>query len=209
MRKALHALVAGVVLALATPALAQAPEQDSAAAARAIIQAADLGDVFVPVEHENVSVRHTASGLVCRFFGDTRRVAAFPNLPRGEDVACVDDTDIRYTTLYATRYAPPASPEEALEGAVIAIRQRFADARPTPQTIEMQSEGLPPSRTAQFLITVNGERWITSAHVARVGDWIVKLRYSARCVEDEEIMRHQLEAGAMFTVALMNMGEAA
>jgi hypothetical protein len=28
-------------------------------------------------------------------------------------------------------------------------------------------------------------------------------------MEDREIMRHQLEAGALFTLALMNMGEAA
>lgn len=209
MSKCLRSLIVGIAIAITTPALAQAPEQDSTAAARAIIQAAGLSDVFAPVEDESVSVRHAASGLVCRFYGETRRVAVFPNLPRGEDVACVDDTDTRYTTLYATRYAPPPTPEEALAIAVAAIRQRFADARPTPQTVDMQPDSLPRSRSAHFLVTINGERWITSAHVARVGDWTVKLRYSARCMEDREIMRHQLEAGALFTLALMNMGEAA
>ena len=69
----------------------------------------------------------------------------------------------------------------------------------------MQSEGLPEARSAHFVVTIRGERWITSALVARSGDWIVKLRYSARAVGDDEIMRHQLEAGAIFTLALMEL----
>ena len=205
-RKVLPPLAAAVALAFATPADAQTDGRPYAAA-RAMIDEAQLGDVFAPVEDDQISVRHMASGLVCRFSRGSARaeLTTFSGQPRGDDVGCIRDSADQATTLYATRYAPPISAEQALYEAVAGIRHRFSDARPTPQTVQMSSEGLPEQHVAHFLVTVAGERWITSAIVARSGDWIIKLRYSARAVEDDAVMRHQIEAGAIFTLALLEM----
>ncbi|MGD9817009.1 MAG: hypothetical protein AB7Q23_17560 [Hyphomonadaceae bacterium] len=186
---------------------AQAPEPTPYVAARAMIEEAQLSDVFEPVEDERISVRHIASGLVCHFsFNNIRaEVVIFSGQQRGDDVGCLHETDIRATTLYATRYDPPMSAEQALDSAIAGIRDRFDDEQPTPALATLQSDALPQPHVAHFLITVRGERWITSALVARSGDWVIKLRYSARAVEDDSLMRHQLEAGAIFTLALLEM----
>jgi hypothetical protein len=63
-------------------------------------------------------------------------------------------------------------------------------------------DGVTPPRVAQFLVTVNGERWFTSVTVAEANGWIYKLRYSARAVETESLTAHELEAGTMFALML-------
>jgi hypothetical protein len=69
----------------------------------------------------------------------------------------------------------------------------------------VSSEGLPQLHVAHFLVTIRDERWITSVLVAQSGDWIYKLRYTARAVEDDDLMRHQLEAAAMLTLVLVEL----
>lgn len=196
-------LAAALLFASVQGAHAQEEQQSAMAASRAIIEAAQLGDVFVPIEGESPAVRHTASGLVCHFFGTTTRarVVTFGDAG-GEDVGCVSDYEDKATTLYATRYSPPISIDEALASGVAAIRQRFSDARPLPQTLTIAPDGVTPPRVAQFAVTVNGERWFTSVIVAEANGWIYKLRYSARAVEDQSLMGHELESGAMFALAL-------
>lgn len=197
-----------VTCALTLAGAANAQEPTSIEAARTMIDEAELGDVFEPVAHDSlISARHIASRMICHFSTtDTRsELAVFSTLPRGEDVGCVSDRPDQATTLYATRYNPPMSAEQGLAEAVAGIRHRFADAQPTPALLTMQSESLPRPHVAHFFVTIRGERWISSALVARSGDWVIKLRYSARCIEDDAIMRHQLEAGAIFQLALMEI----
>lgn len=205
-RHTLFALFASLALGFAAPAAAQ--ERASLATARAMIESAQLTDVFEPVDDEHVTVRHPASGLTCQFYSNETRtqLATFDSgLPRGDDVACVADRDGSATTIYATRYNPRKSAEDALAEAIAAIRHRFPDARSTPAALSITTEGMPPSLVANFLVQVRGERWLTSATVAQSGDWIVKLRYSARAVEDDALLRTQLEAGVMFAAALLRM----
>jgi hypothetical protein len=207
------ALLRPIILAIALAFAGNAGAQERPTnyeAARAMIDRAQLNDVFEPIAHDDViSVRHIASGMVCLFSsGNTRaELTTFSGQPRGDDVGCIRDTEDQWTTLYATRYAPPKSAEEALAEAVAGLRHRFSDAQSTPAVIEMTSEALPPLHVAHFLTTIEDERWITSALVAQTGDWIFKLRYTARATDDEAIRRHQLEASAMLTHVLLRARE--
>ena len=84
----MRGLIFAIAATLAGAASAQQPDANLDAA-RAIIERAQLGDVFAPFEHEQIATRHSASGLVCRFYAsDTRsEVVVFSgNRPRGEDV---------------------------------------------------------------------------------------------------------------------------
>ena len=203
------ALLAAVCVLSAGAAHAQSRDVN-AAAARALIDRAQAADLFEVVEGDSVATRHLASGMVCHFYPGATRVELliFSNLPRGEDVGCVQDRADQATTLYATRYAPPMSARDALADAEAAIRQRFPNAQPSPPSIVMSSEGLPATLVANYLITVRGERWLTSAIVARVGDWIIKLRYSGPARDAEGLMQAELEANAMITAALLEMAPA-
>lgn len=205
-------LVAAAALAVsAQGAFAQDSAPSGIEASRALIANAELTDVFVPIEHESPAVRHTASGLTCHFFGAPTRMqlATFAGQPRGNDVGCVSDYADKATTLYATRYTPPISLEEALAGGVAGIRHRFPDAQPLASTMTVTVDGAPVPRVAQFTITLNGERWFTSVIVAEANGWIYKLRYTARAVEDESLTAHELEAGAMFALMLGELSAAA
>lgn len=208
MRQLLVSLALTFSAALAGTAHAQsAPFQ----AAQAMIERAQAVGVFEPVADDNViTVRHVGSGIVCLFAPGSRRaeLSLFETgLPRGDDVGCVEDSADQWTTVYATRYAQPVSPEEALAGAVAGVRHRFPDARTTPARLQMTTETLPPIHAAHFFITLNDQRWITSALVARSGDWILKVRYSAPAIDEEAVLRHQLEASAMLTHALMRAND--
>ncbi len=175
-----------------------------------MIDSASVSDLFEPVAHEAVTVRHRASGLTCRFYGDETiaRIIVFDGLPRGEDVGCISDRENQARTLYATRYPGNVTAEAAMADAVAGIRNRFSDARPTPATLQMRNDNFPDPLIQHFLITLQGEQWITSALVARSGDWIIKLRYTSRAVDDDGIMVAQLEANALFALALMQIAEA-
>jgi len=204
---AMRALIFALVAGLASAAHAQDVDANLAAA-RAMIERAQLGDVFEPVAKDHVATRHPASGLVCHFFpGGTRaEVVVFAgNLPRGEDVGCISDREGQATTLYATRYNPSMSVQQALADADAAIRHRFADAQPSPAGIVMSSEGLPQTLVAHYLITVQGERWLTSAIVAQSGEWIIKLRFTTRARDADELRAAELEANAVITLALIDI----
>ncbi|WP_395645628.1 hypothetical protein [Terricaulis sp.] len=208
MRHALIALFAAVSIAGA--AHAQQPDANLAAA-RAIVERAQLEDVFTPLADDHISVRHAASGLVCHFSAaDTRSdVVVFgSSLPRGDDVGCVRDREGQAVTLYATRYDQPVRAEDALAAAETAIRRRFADAQPTPATLTMNSEALPPTLVAHYLITLGGERWLTTAAVAQSGAWIIKLRFSSRAADSAELRQAELEANALMTLALLEIARA-
>src|SRR5262249_39697655 len=150
------------------------------------------------------AVRHPASGLVCSFTGEerTRSLVAFEGLPRGEDVGCGTDRSGRATTLYATRYAPPITLEQALADGIAAIQRRYADARPVAPSVTATEEDF-PYLVQHFLITQSGYRYITSVMVAEADGWIFKLRYTEIAVDDDAVTRAQLEASALFLATLL------
>lgn len=205
----LRPLLVAAALAFATPALAQDTPGENFNLAQAMIDRASVDDLFDPVNNDAfISVRHVASGMVCNFSRtDTRADLAVFNsgIPRGDDVGCVSDSEGQATTLYATRYTPARTAEDALAEAIAAIRYRFRDAQPTPTLLDVQTEGQPPLHVAHFFIDREGERWITSALVVQSGPWIYKLRYTARAVEEADIMRHQLESSAILTLVLLRL----
>jgi hypothetical protein len=207
--KALVGLLFISLALCAAPAFAQAQVQEvGIEASRALIEAQGVTDLFEPIDDENsVEVRHAASGLTCHFFGDEWdvRLMTFDGLPRGEDVGCASQRTNRSITLYATRYAPPISTQQALDEAEAGIRDRFTDARPTPALLTMSTEGVPEQLIRHFLIILRDEQWMTSAYVARQGDWIVKLRYTQRAVDQDGLMQAQLEAGAIMALALLEI----
>ncbi|MBC7767470.1 MAG: hypothetical protein H7124_01645 [Phycisphaerales bacterium] len=188
--------------AATNPALAQAPQPSRIEEARALIQTNGVGDVFEALEDDSIAVRHTASGLTCHFYGGETRIdlIAFSQVARSDDVGCNSEGENRSQTLYATRYMPPITVDRAMGDAIAGIRNRFSDARPTPALMSMSTEGLSEPLIQHFLVTVRGEQWMTSAYIVQDGEWIIKLRYSQQAT-NEELMAAQLEAGAIFALA--------
>ncbi|MEZ5959392.1 MAG: hypothetical protein R3C30_03055 [Hyphomonadaceae bacterium] len=205
VNKPLAALIAVAALSLASLAQAQSANFQ---AAQAMIERTQLNGVFEPLEDDSViKVRHAASGMACLFGADDRRaeIVAFASpVPRGDDVGCVSDTTDHFTTVYATRYPEPKSPEQALAEAVACLRHRYPDAQATPTLLSVTSDSLAPIHAAHFLITVDDQRWITSALVAEHDGWIFKVRYTAAAADDDALSRHQLEANLRLTYALLS-----
>jgi hypothetical protein len=178
MRRWLFALAFAL---LATPAFAQGTELDPRAApgsvALGLIDNANAEGVFELVPDGHATVRHVGSGMVCRFTDDGAgaRIVVFPQLARGEDVACDSNAAGVAVTLYATRYPFETTLEDQLRGAEAAILQRFADAEPTQIGLARSSA---PQRASAFFVIRDGVRNFTSVHVARIGDWIIKQRYT-------------------------------
>jgi hypothetical protein len=204
--KILRGLLVPLAL-MASPALAQAHAPSGVATARALIEADHVGDLFEAVEDANIEVRHKASGLICHFYDNetTQRLLIFSGQPRGYDVGCAREREGQAVTLYATRYTPAISLQQALADAEAGIRNRFSDAQPTPALLSMTSEALPDMRVQHFLVTVRGERWLTSALVAQSREWIIMVRYSQRAVDQDALLQAQLEANAIMTLALLDI----
>ncbi len=202
MRRLICAFVLSVLTA--TPAFADPPEGEPTAAPGSIaigmIERADAIGVFDIVHNGQVSVRHLGSGLRCHFMRDGAggRLALFPGLPRGDDVAC-DMTDGRESiTLYATRLPFPSTLEQLLGSAIAALHSRFPGAQPYAATQETASDGItPPLRTSQFLVwRADGARMYTRVSVAQVGAWVIKQRYTS-LAPDDEAARHGEQTSSM------------
>lgn len=202
-----------LTLALAlgpAPAFAQGTEAEPQAAPGSIgygmIENANAEGVFELVHDGHVTVRHVGSGLVCHFEDDDvgGRLILYQNaLPRGDDVACEQRAGNEFTILYATRYPFNSTLQEQIDGAEAAIRQRFGDAAPYPGAVERAAEGgLPLRRSTRFIVTLAGERYFTRASVARIGNWIIKLRYNVRAPDDAAAARADQAADLLFDSAL-------
>lgn len=194
-----------------TPAFAQGVETEPQAAPASIaigmIENAGADGVFELVHDGHTTVRHVGSGLICHFDSNGGRLILYANaLPRGDDVACEQRAGDEFTILYATRYPFNSTLQEQIEGAEAAIRQRNAGATPYPGAAERAAEGaLPLRRSTRFIVTREGERYFTRASVARVGSWIIKLRYQVRAADDAEAARADEAADALFDAALREM----
>ena len=206
---------------VAAPAFAQGTEAEPQAAPGSIaigmIEHADADGIFDLVHNGQVTLRHTRSGLTCHFLRDgtggriivfappaaTTPVNSEPAIPRGDDVAC-DMTEGRTQTRYfATRYPFGSTLEEQITGVEAAIRRRDPGAvRYGGETLRNTEDGLPTRRSTRFIITHDGVRTFTRASVARVGDWILKLRYSAPAPDDAAAAQADQLADSLFDGAL-------
>lgn len=184
-----------VALSLASTVTAQeaaqepppSAEQLAAASARAdaIIVAADAGQFFVNSSRDGMArVTHKLSGLTCMFSGSAQdRITIYPvvsaEVPRGYDVGCSSyDESLKVDwTVYATRYRPMISEDQAIQTAAMGIQQRWPDARPFEGPIPIMSgEGNPAPKVAVFTITNNGEPALTAAFVTHRDEWAFKSR---------------------------------
>lgn len=193
------------------PAFAQGTEEEPTAApgsiAYGMIENAEANGVFELVHDGQVTVRHIGSGLICHFAldGEGGELRLYPGLPRGDNVSCDNSSADQYVTLYATRFPFQTTLDEQIEGADAAIRQRFPDAQPFPAPSEDPPDALPPRRHVQFIVTLNGQRTYTRATIAQVGDWIIKLRYSAVAPDDAAATQGEVTSNALFEAALAEM----
>jgi|CXWL01.1.fsa_nt_gi hypothetical protein len=180
-----------VLAFVATPAFANPPEAELNASHGALSDGliADAGaeGVFeiVPAQHM-IAVRHIRSGLICRMAPENaNRLILFPRAARGEDVACETSNEHETVRLFATRFSLETNLDQQIVGAAAAIRAHFPNAQSYEATLDIASDSLPPSRTAQFLATqADGARLYTRASVAQIGDWMIKLRYTAPAPDD-------------------------
>lgn len=198
---------------LALPALAQ--EEDLRAAPDALdyglIETADAEGVFESIPDGQVSVRHTRSGLVCRFDREANgRLILFPGLPRGEDVGCDFPDGPATITLYATRYPAPTTIAEQVQAAAAHIRLRFRDARiETPEIgMEMSIDGaapLPESRTERFIVTFpDGRRLYTRVSVALIEGWVIKMRFSQDAPDEAAATAAEMASGLQWMATLQD-----
>lgn len=206
---------------IAAPAWAQGTEASPEAApgsiAIGLIEHAQADGIFEPVQDGQVTVRHTRSGMVCHFMrdGSGARLIVFapppsatpinaePNIPRGDDVGCDTTQAGAQIRLFATRYPFGSTLEEQITGVETAIRRRDPQAERYPgETLRNTEDGLPTRRTTRFIVTHDGVRTFTRASVARVGDWILKLRYSAPAADDAAAAQADHTADLVFDGAL-------
>ena len=205
----------------AAPAFAQGTEAEPQAAPGSIaigmIEQVGGDGIFDLVDDGGVTVRHTRSGLTCHFLrnGDGGRLLIFapqvdparptepPAIARGDDVACEMVEGGAHVRYFATRYPFGSTLEEQITGVEAAIRRRSPDAVRYPgEATRNTDDGLPLRRTIRFIITQDGARTYTRASVARIGDWILKLRYSAPAPTDAAAAQADGAADLLFDGAL-------
>jgi hypothetical protein len=223
----MRSLLLSLALALSpapAPAFAQgteaAPQAAPGSIAIGMIEAVRGEGIFEIVHNGQVAVRHTRSGLTCQFARDggggrliifePQRDPAFPNresaIPRGDDVACEMTEGAAQVRYFATRYPFGSTLEEQLSGVGAAIRRRDRSAAHYPgETLRTSSDGLPDRRSARFIVTENGARTFTRASVARVGDWILKLRLSAPAPDDAAAAQADQLADSLFDGVLQEI----
>jgi len=194
-----------LVCAMTLSFVASAAYADAPQAALDLIASADAQGVFeaAPSEPGAIIVTHPRSGLVCRLgAGAANRLLIFPQAARGEDVACETSADGETVVLFATRFSFTTSLDEQINGVADAIRRRYPEAQPAPAVRPIISDTLPPHRSSAFYISREGARCLTSVSVAQVGDWIIKLRYTAPAPNEAAARAAEQNAERRFNEAL-------
>jgi hypothetical protein len=181
-------------LLLLTPARAQETAPAAAAeanAAQTIIAAAGAEGVFTSVA--SAHVRHTGSGMLCRFAEDGQggRIILFPGLQRGDDVACEFADNGQNIRLHATRLPRAATLDEAMAAAQDAFRRATPAAQPYSAPILIAaSAAAPASGSAQFLVPgENGARDYVRLSVALRDRWLIKMRLRAAAGDETALAR--------------------
>jgi hypothetical protein len=197
---------------VAAPAVADPPEGELRAASGSLglelIAAAHGDGVFElePSGPRTILIRHTRSGLLCRFGAeDANRLVIFPQAARGEDVACETERDGASIRLFATRYSFATSLDEQARGAGGVIERLYAGAQPFRVAQPVSANGLPPHRTVAYLVERGGVRSFTSASIAQIGDWVFKLRYTAPAADADAARAAAADAEGAFTETLQQI----
>jgi hypothetical protein len=218
MRRADLALAGLLATLLAAPAAGRAqnvaePAAGSAEAAR-LIEATGAGELFDNITDGKVAeVRHRRSGLKCSFEPDEpgNRLMVFdaPYAEPGDDVGC---TTLLHTeepilvTLYATRFRERFPEKAIFDDAVLAIRQRYPDAKlfegPVAHVSVEPKRGAPRPpkvRTARIEATDEGQPIYTEVSLATVGEWTFKIRITAPKARS---MEAAMAAGVLLIAAM-------
>lgn len=171
------------------PAAPTYSAEQVAARANDILSAAAAADLFSHEPHVRaILLRHTRSGMLCRFaYRQNGTVSIVPSeslgIPRGDDVACNEDTELGSFTLYATRR--PENVDEALAGAIAAIRARFTRVR---EVDLARIESIPDERMrvaavdarhAAFTVRMDGRDMFTRVSIFSANGWVYKLRFTS------------------------------
>lgn len=164
--------------------------------ARAMLAEADADEFFTIVQIEDlIYLRHDRSNLLCMVDERTSRIMIVPSqslgIPRGDDVACAINMGADLLTFYSTKYRRQQRLDRALTEAVAAIRARYPDARPIRAADlrglpQLGGRNFPEYRSAAFAIDDDGYTF-TRVSVAEVGDWEIKMRFSATNAENNPI----------------------
>ncbi|MBY0564233.1 MAG: hypothetical protein K2P58_08605 [Hyphomonadaceae bacterium] len=154
-----------------------------------MIASAGAEAYFDPAEHPPaVAVRHRASGMRCLFAagggGEITIIASESiGIPRGDDVACGENTRMGAITLYATRRVPERNMHEALADAVAALAYIHPNIRPVRphevDSVELANTPTPPeSSTAAFMIATDRGELYTRVSIYVANGWEYKLRFT-------------------------------
>jgi hypothetical protein len=204
----------------AAPGLAMAA-QDPAEAGRALVAATQIlappgpsqpgvsGEIAFRAGAQG-EVTHIQSGMICLPGSNSVRLAGLTLYlsggAAGDDVSCGYAVPGGALTLYATRTADSA--EQTMAGTIEILRAAFPDSEPT--TLPRVAAG--PGLTTPLVATlaIQGGTTITSAWVARQGDWIVKVRatYPASMRDDAELTAGVMELLGQRTVQAASSGRA-
>ena len=164
------------------------PAEIAAAKAEAdrLIATANAGAYFTNVTEGGApSVRHTASGMICRFepgqpLNNIRVYPARPEAPvAGEDVSCGTNAVGGAFTVYATRYKPMPSEADDMREAVRQMREAYGEIKSYEGNIGLaRTEEFPVGQTLVVDLQYNGRRLISLTQIAHRDDWAFKLRAS-------------------------------
>lgn len=123
---------------------------------------------------------HRSSGMTCVFdlAGSRNNIRVYPVRPgvsrRGDDVGCGTTTEAAYT-LYATRYDPGISEDDAMAQAINEVQSIWKDI----EGVDIQSPRIIAGRTAFFRGRhPNGQTLSTVILIRKVDGWIFKMRAS-------------------------------
>lgn len=205
MLKYLAAIATGTTVCLAHTALAQTPaapapaeqaatpEEIAAAKANAdeIIRKAGAADLFENITTKGFAeIRHKQSGMVCGFDPGSRvaRINVYPGLPRGDDVSCTSTKAGLLDSVYATRFKPTPSLDEAFalyQREIVSVR---ADVKPYQGQVATISVEKPsaPVKSGYYAFTdkdgsVIGEpggKVVSRLAVAVADGWVFEQRIS-------------------------------
>lgn len=182
-----------IALAIAALSLlAPATAADAAATLKAqnaaLVAATPHGPDIFAVQDDG-AVRHPASGIVCP--------AKYPNVdfygvlvyrPDGTDAGCdyrrADDLGGAWAklTIFMVRFPAPITIDQAFANYRAELLQVQPDAKSQGEALRIgnksEASPLPPIRSEEFLVPMNGQTYTTELYVAQSNGWIIEVRTS-------------------------------
>ncbi|MET0544841.1 MAG: hypothetical protein ABWZ40_00895 [Caulobacterales bacterium] len=188
-------LFAAYFLCLCLPALADPAPTTSLEDAQQLISKIHAEDVFEPVAEPLlpngapfISVRHIATGYICRFNNDAlyipNALAVFPSDVRGNDVGCTNSDAFGWSSIYLTKDSIAFPLDERLKIVALAIKSRSPEAAPYTPKVEITATkngvALLESKSAAFLIQTDEGQRATHVHLAERAGWVLKQRFTGK-----------------------------